>query len=397
VYRVVDGRSRVHVVPVRRSRGYAPEPLTLSDAAPRPVLGCGAELKSTFCLAEGAHAFLSHHIGDLENYETLRSYTLGVRHFEELFDATPELLVHDLHPEYLSTKYAHEQAERYGVELLGVQHHHAHLASCLADNAVPGPVIGIACDGLGYGCDAQLWGGEIMVASAARFERLAHLETVALPGGAAAVREPWRMAASYLRECGLPPPPGLAERQGHRWGRLASVLDAGLNSPPTSSAGRLFDAVAALVGLRDRVNYEGQAAIELEQSAWRAVASGGADVAAGGYRARVDGRLLRGTDLVRGVLADVAAGVETELIAARFHAGLIDLLARAAVQARVRTGLGTVALSGGVFQNGLLLAGLCERLETDGFAVLTHSRVPPNDAGISLGQVTVAIARDRGL
>src|SRR5581483_6094497 len=298
VYRVVDGRSRVHVVPVRRSRGYAPEPLTLSDAAPRPVLGCGAELKSTFCLAEGAHAFLSHHIGDLENYETLRSYTLGVRHFEELFDTTPELMVHDLHPEYLSTKYAHEQAERYGVELLGVQHHHAHLASCLADNAVPGPVIGIACDGLGYGCDAQLWGGEIMVASAARFERLAHLETVALPGGAAAVREPWRMAASYLRECGLPPPPGLAERQGHRWGRLASVLDAGLNSPPPSSAGRLFDAVAALVGLRDRVNYEGQAAIELEQSAWRAVASGGADVAAGGYRARVDGPLLRGTDLV---------------------------------------------------------------------------------------------------
>jgi hydrogenase maturation protein HypF len=199
------------------------------------------------------------------------------------------------------------------------------------------------------------------------------------------------MAASYLRACGLPPPPGLAQRQGVKWGQLASVLDAGVNSPPTSSTGRLFDAVAALVGLRDRVNYEGQAAIELEQLAWRAPATEG-DAP---YPARVDGSLLRSTDLVRGVLSDVASGVETTVIAARFHAGLTDLLARAAHAARVQTGLGTVALSGGVFQNALLLGGLCERLESDGFEVLTHSRVPPNDAGISLGQVAVAIARDR--
>jgi hydrogenase maturation protein HypF len=395
VYRVVSrAGSRAHVVPIRRSRGYAPEPLTLTWPATRPILGCGAELKSTFCLARGQHAFLSHHIGDLENFETLRSYTTGIEHFRELFDVRPELLVHDLHPEYLSTKYAHDQAHEHGVELLGVQHHHAHLASCLADNGVTGPVIGIACDGLGYGCDEQLWGGEVMEVSLAHFTRLAHLEPVALPGGAAAVREPWRMAASYLRACGLPPPPGLAERQGARWGRLASVLEAGVNSPPTTSTGRLFDAVAALIGIRDRVSYEGQAAIELEQLAWRAPRTCRDDPAEG-HPARIDGSLLRGTDLVRGVVADLASGLATAVIAARFHTGLIGLLAGAATAARARTGLDTVALSGGVFQNGLLLTGLCQRLGALGVEVLTHSRVPPNDAGISLGQVAVAIARDQ--
>ncbi|MBV9314037.1 MAG: carbamoyltransferase HypF [Pseudonocardia sp.] len=384
VVRVVAGRT----VPIRRSRGYAPQPLTLASPATRPILGCGAELKNTFCLAKGTHAFVSHHIGDLENYETLRSYTTGIEHFRELFDVTPRLLAHDLHPEYLSTKYALEQAAVHGVELLGIQHHHAHLASCLADNAVAGPAIGIACDGLGYGCDAQLWGGEIMRVSLADFERLAHLEPVPLPGGAAAIREPWRMAAAYLWVCDLPAPPALVARQGARWGQLTAVLTAGVNSPPTSSTGRLFDAVAALLGLRDRINYEGQAAIELEQLAWLRPARDG-------YLARLDGPLLRGTDLVRGVLDDVAAGTETPVIAARFHAGLVDLLARAASAARERTGLDTVALSGGVFQNALLLTGLCARLEADGFTVLTHSRVPPNDAGISLGQVAVAIARDQ--
>ncbi|MGI8813757.1 MAG: carbamoyltransferase HypF [Pseudonocardia sp.] len=390
VLRVVTGRTgAIRTIPIRRSRGYAPEPLSLAWPASRSILGCGAELKSTFCLARGSHAFLSHHIGDLENYETLRSYTAGIEHFRELFDVHPELLVHDLHPEYLSTKYAHEQADEHGVELLGVQHHHAHLASCLADNGVAGPVIGIACDGLGYGCDQQLWGGEIMTVSLAGYERLAHLEPVPMPGGAAAVREPWRMAAAYLSVGGLRVPSELARRQGERWGQVASMLAAGVNSPPTSSAGRLFDAVAALIGLRDRVNYEGQAAIELEQLAWRWTGP------AEGYQARLDGPLLRGTDLVRGVLEDLAAGCDRTLIAARFHAGLVDLLARAAAAVRASTGLEVVALSGGVFQNALLLTGLCARLEADGFGVLTHSRVPPNDAGISLGQVAVAIAQDR--
>jgi hydrogenase maturation protein HypF len=408
VMRVVPGHAgSLHTIPIRRSRGYAPEPLSLAWPAGRPILGCGAELKSTFCLARNGHAFISQHIGDLENYETLRSYTSGIEHFRELFDVHPELLVHDLHPEYLSTKYAHEQAEEHGVELLGVQHHHAHLASCLADNGVAGPVIGIACDGLGYGCDRQLWGGEIMVVSLAGYQRVAHLEPVPMPGAGAAVREPWRMAAAYLAAADRSPPPGLAERQGVRWNQLVEMLAAGVNSPLTSSTGRLFDAVAALLGLRDRVNYEGQAAIELEQLAWRY--DGGASgvqparqpagrpaTRPAGYPARVDGPLLRGTDLVRGVLNDLAAGRARELIAARFHVGLVDLLARAAAAARATTGLDTVALSGGVFQNALLLTELCARLAADGFTVLTHSRVPPNDAGISLGQVAVAVARDTG-
>jgi len=203
------------------------------------------------------------------------------------------------------------------------------------------------------------------------------------------------MAAAYLAAAGLVPPPGLAERQGPRWAQVAALLASGVNSPPSSSTGRLFDAVAALLGLRDRINYEGQAAVELEQLAWRHTGAAGLSAPVSGYVARLDGHLLRGTDLVRGVLDDLAAGRDAPLVAARFHAGLVDLLARAANEAREHTGLDAVALSGGVFQNALLLTGLCARLEADGFTVLTHSRVPPNDAGISLGQVAVAIALGR--
>jgi hydrogenase maturation protein HypF len=391
VLRVVAGRP----LPIRRSRGYAPEPLALAWSAPRPVLGCGAELKSTFCLARGGHAVLSHHIGDLENYATLRSFTTGVEHFQRLFDITPAVIAHDLHPEYLSTKYALDRAERaeHPVELVGVQHHHAHLASCLADNGVAGPVVGIACDGLGYGCDGTLWGGEVMVASLGEFRRVAHLEPVPMPGGAAAIREPWRMAAAYLRarpEChSAPAARALAARHGARWDQVNAVLDAGVNCPSTSSAGRLFDAVAALAGVRDRVNYEGQAAVELEQRAREHTAD---LTGCAGYPARLDGELLRGTDLVAGVLADLAAHRPVELVAARFHAGLVELLGRAAEAVRAQTGIDIAALSGGVFQNELLTRGLTARLTGSGFTVLTHHQVPPNDAGISLGQVAVAIA-----
>lgn len=421
VLRVVDGAPAL----IRRSRGYAPEPLPLAWSAPRAVLGCGAELKSTFCLARGEHAFLSHHIGDLENYETLRSYTEGVTHFRRLFEITPAVLVHDIHPEYLSTKYAldHPDVGAGRAELLAVQHHHAHLASCLADNGVAGPVLGVACDGLGYGTDGTLWGGEIMVASLVTFRRLAHLEQVPMPGGAAAIREPWRMAAAYLRLVygpGDPPPGGcaLVRRQGERWDKLAALLDVaridpavglldgavgglsggagpsggagrGVNAPMTSSAGRLFDAVAALVGLRDRVNYEGQAAVELEQRVDHAERDW--------YPVRQEGPLIRGTDLVRGVVDDLGAGVDVGVIAARFHNGLVEALAGACVRARAETGLGVVALSGGVFQNVVLTRRLGARLRADGFQVLTHRRVPTNDAGISLGQVSIAIGRDRQL
>jgi hydrogenase maturation protein HypF len=379
VLRVLDGMP----MPIRRSRGYAPEPLALAWPAPRPVLGCGAELKSTFCLARGAHAFISQHIGDLENLETLRSYAEGIRHFRRLFDVEPQVYAHDLHPEYLSTKHA---LEAEGVQLVGVQHHHAHVAACLADNGVAGPVIGVACDGLGYGTDGTLWGGEVLVASLTGFRRAAHLAPVPMPGGVAAVREPWRMAAAQLRAVGRSWPP-MARRHAARWAQLGAVLDAGVNCPLTSSAGRLFDAVSALLGLRDRVNYEGQAAIELEQLVDHAEA--------GAYPARLDGGLIQGSDLVCGVLDDLERGVQPGRIAARFHNGVVDVLGRACAAVRRDTGLGTVALSGGVFQNVVLTRRLGARLRADGFAVLVHRRVPCNDAGISLGQVAVATALDR--
>jgi hydrogenase maturation protein HypF len=391
--RTDDSVVRVHrdrELPVRRSRGYVPQPIALSRPVTRPVLAVGAELKSTFCLARGGRAFVSHHIGDLENYETLRSFTEGIEHFSRLFDIAPRVVAHDLHPEYLSTKYA---SDLESVELVGVQHHHAHVASCLADNGEEGPAIGVAFDGLGFGTDGTIWGGEFLVAGLDGFERAGHLEPVALPGGAAAIREPWRMAAAYLDAAfdGSPPEGlGVARRNEARWDEVVAVARAGVNSPLTSSAGRLFDAVAAILGVRDAVNYEGQAAIELEQLA---------DPAEGGaYRAGIDAEgpfRASGTDLVRAVVEDLLAGVSTRAIAARFHGGVAGVIAEAADRIREATGLETVALSGGVFQNVLLLDRVVPTLESRGFRVLTHSRVPPNDGGISLGQAAIAGSVDR--
>jgi hydrogenase maturation protein HypF len=389
VVRAFRGRPMV----LRRSRGYAPEPLGLASAAARPVLACGAELKSTFCLTRGNHAFVSQHIGDLENAETLRSFTEGIEHFRRLFDIAPEVVAHDLHPEYLSTKYALDLAERAGLDLVGVQHHHAHIASCLADNRAGGPVIGVAFDGTGYGTDATLWGGEFLVADLAGFERGGHLAPVPLPGGAAAIRQPWRMAAVYL-DAAFPggPPDHLAVAGRNRllWPAVLAMARRGVNAPLTSSAGRLFDAVAAILGVRDEINYEGQAAVELEQLADPAER--------GRYRAAITGAgpfLVAGADLVRAAAEDLAAGVAPPVIAGRFHNGVAGLIRDGCLLLRERHGLRTVALSGGVFQNLLLLETVVARLEAAGFEVLVHSRVPCNDGGISLGQAVVAAAATR--
>ncbi|MET9294111.1 carbamoyltransferase HypF [Streptomyces sp. NPDC003077] len=388
VVRVRGGRT----VPVRRARGYAPRPLALPVTAARPVLACGAELKSTFCLARDRHAFLSPHIGDLENHETLRSFTEGIAHFRRLHHIEPALLAHDPHPEYLSTKYAHELADATGVELTAVQHHHAHIASCLADNQETGPVIGVAFDGLGYGTDGTLWGGEFLLADLVGFRRAGHLVPVPLPGGSAAIKEPWRMAAAYLDACGEGDAYGddlaVRRRHGTRWDQVRAVARSGMYAPLTSSAGRLFDAVAAICSLRDTARYEGQAAIELEQCADPAVRDG--------YPVQVDdeGR-VRGTDLVRAVAEDVRRGTATGTVAARFHNGLADVIADRCRALRDSSGITTVALSGGVFQNVFLLDRTVPALERHGFRVLTHRRVPPNDGGISLGQAAVAAARDR--
>jgi hydrogenase maturation protein HypF len=403
VVRAFRGREAV----VRRSRGYVPEPLAVATRFARPVLACGAELKSTFCLARGNHAFVSHHIGDLENAETLRSFTEGIEHFRRLFDITPEVVAHDLHPEYLSTKYAMDLAEGVpaaaglaGVELVGVQHHHAHIASCLADNQASGPVIGVAFDGTGYGTDGTIWGGEFLIADLAGFERAGHLAPVRMPGGATAIRQPWRMAAVYL-DAAYPGGPldgrdgagglDVVRRNRRLWPSVLQMAGRGVNSPLTSSAGRLFDAAAAILGVRDTINYEGQAAIELEQLADPAER--------GAYRAGITGPeplRIAGHDLIRAVVEDLTAGTAPGMVAARFHNGVAGLITDCCLLLRERRGLNTVALSGGVFQNLLLLQATMARLERHGFAVLVHSRVPCNDGGISLGQAVVAATRHRG-
>ncbi len=418
VVRAFRGREAV----IRRSRGYVPEPLGVAVTFTRPVLACGAELKNTFCLARGNHAFLSHHVGDLENAETLRSFTEGIKHFRRLFDIAPEVVAHDLHPDYLSTKYAMDLAEGRGsgaaglaegrgsgaaglaeglagaadlagVELVGVQHHHAHIASCLADNRAAGPVIGVAFDGTGYGTDGTVWGGEFLIADLAGFERAGHFAPVPMPGGAAAIRQPWRMAAAYL-DAAYPggPPDGLAvaRRNQALWPAVLQMARRGVNSPLTSSAGRLFDAVAAILGVRDAINYEGQAAVELEQLADPGEQSAYPATVAAGYPFTISGH-----ELVLAAVEDLAAGVAPGTVAARFHNGVAGLITGCCVLLRERYGLATVALSGGVFQNLLLLHAAVARLEDAGFGVLVHSRVPCNDGGISLGQAVVAAAGER--
>ncbi len=390
VLRSFRGRPAV----IRRARGYAPEPLAVPVTFGPPVLACGAELKNTFCLGKGDRAVISSHIGDLENVATLTSFTKGIEHFSRLFDIEPQVIACDLHPEYLSTKYAIDRAERDpALRLVGVQHHHAHIASCLADNGVGSRnVIGVAFDGTGYGTDGTIWGGEFLTGGLASMDRAAHLAPVPMPGGAAAIRHPWRMAAAYLDVAFPDGPPGLAvrERNAAQWDAVTAMARRGINAPLTSSAGRLFDAVAAILGIRDSVNYEGQAAIELEQLA----ACGDH----GGYSVPTD-LVLPGSSVVRAVVADLSARTTPDVIAARFHRTLADLITTTCATLRERTGLDTVALSGGVFQNQLLLNLAVTGLEDQGFTVLTHSKVPCNDGGISLGQAVIAavsIGRSRG-
>jgi hydrogenase maturation protein HypF len=335
----------------------------------------GAEQKHTFCLAKGGRAWLSHHIGDLENWETLSSFVTGVAHFEDVFDIAPELVVHDLHPGYLSTTHA---LELDGVALLGVQHHHAHLAAVLGEHGVGGPVAGAIYDGTGYGTDGTIWGGELLVGDARAYERAGHLLGVRMPGGAAAVREPWRMALAWLTAAGEDRPPTLDEDP--RWEAVASVARSEI-SPVTTSMGRLFDAAAALCGLRNACTYEGQAAVELE-----AAATG---VAAAPYPIDLsDDLVLDPRPAIAALARDARAGARVEDMAAAFHAGVADATARAILA----TGIGTAVLSGGVFQNRLLLEAVTDQLQAAGVAVLVPRLVPPNDGGIAYGQAVVAAA-----
>jgi hydrogenase maturation protein HypF len=383
VTRVVAGQE----LPLRRSRGYAPQPVVLPLECPRPILAVGGQFKGTFALGRGRHAFLSHHLGDLDHLDAYRALVRDIDLYQRLFAVRPEWLAHDLHPNYSSTRYARECAGNCRCQLIAMQHHHAHVASCMAENGLTEPVIGVAFDGTGLGTDGAVWGGEFLVGDYRYFRRAAHLGYVGMPGGDQAIREPWRMALSHLRAAGcaeelvgrrIPP---VALRAAQR------MLERQFNTPATSSAGRLFDAVAALAGVRDRVSYEGQAAMELE---WLATG-----VAADGvYPFDLEGEVLRidTRPLIRAVAEDVRRGTEPARIARRFHSTGVEIIAQVCGRLRAATGLGAVVLSGGVFMNALLTAEVEARLSGDGFRVYRHRLVPPNDGGLSLGQLAIAAA-----
>ena len=386
---IVDHKS---IYPLRRSRGYSPFPVKLPFEAPQ-TLGAGAELKNTFCITNKNYAFLSHHIGDMENYETLQSFERGVEHFETLFRVKPELIAYDLHPNYLATRYALERAERENLRAIGVQHHHAHIAACMAEHGLDGtrPVIGVAFDGTGYGEDGAIWGGEILIAGYKSYQRRFHLEYFPLPGGDAAVKKPARTALALLWSLGLDWDEGLrpvTEFSEQDQTILSAQLERKINTPLTSSMGRLFDAAAALAGVRQQVNYEGQAAIEFEALADPAEERK--------YSFGVEQDQVRVRSAVEALIQDLTVGVQVSKISARFHNGLAACVRDMCSQIRSETRINEVALSGGVWQNITLLRRTLSLLRDDGFRVYIHREVPANDGGLSLGQAVIAASRMRG-
>jgi hydrogenase maturation protein HypF len=385
VVRTFEGVERV----LRRSRGFAPRPIHLGRELGE-LLACGGELKNCFCLTKGTHAILSQHIGDLENYETLVFFEQTLANLKRLFRVTPRAVAHDLHPLYMSSNFARS----LGLPLVGVQHHHAHIASCMAENALEGEVIGVAFDGTGYGTDGAIWGGEFLVAGYAGFQRPFHLRYVPLAGGDAAIREPWRAALAYLTDA-------IGTRALQLWQELpqcpanpvdprslrtvAHMMAAGVNTARSSSCGRLFDAVAALTGLRRSVTYEGQAAIELEAAAQAGEAAP--------YPFAFDADTLDFRPAIERIALDAISGVAAPEISARFHNTVAEAITETCFKIRRDTRLGRVCLSGGTFQNMLLLKLATRGLRQAGFEVFLHAQVPPNDGGIALGQAVIASQR----
>ncbi len=371
---------------IRRSRGYAPDPIKLAEPI-RPILAAGGELKNVFCLTRQDYAFISHHIGDMENYETFRSFEEGISHFERLFRIHPEVIACDLHPNYLASRYARDRAARQGLPLVEVQHHHAHLAACLAENGWTShqPAIGLSFDGTGYGTDGAIWGSEVLLGGYASYQRLYHLTYVPLPGGDLAIRKPARMALSLLWQAGLDWEPDLPPVEALCFEERTTVrsqLEHHLNTVPTSSLGRLFDAVASLIGIRQSVTYEGQAAIELEAMA--------DPDESGIYPIEVGEGLIKISPLLAAIIADWRSETALSRISARFHNSLVHVIAEVCQTIRRNNGVNTVALSGGVWQNQFLLKRSIETLESLDFKVLIHRQLPPNDGCIALGQALVA-------
>jgi len=380
VARTFEGSRQV----LRRSRGYAPYPIELGQSVPE-LLACGAELKNTLCLTKDRYAILSQHIGDVDNYETLEFFRETLANLKKLFRVEPTAVAHDLHPLYLTTRFALELPCRK----IAVQHHHAHLASCMAENHLTGKVIGVAFDGTGYGSDGQIWGGEFLLADFGGFQRRAHFRYVPLAGGDAAVRQPWRSALSWLKAAfGSDLPldlPVFGEVRERDLAAVSRMIDRNLNTVLTSSCGRVFDAVASIVGIRQEVTFEGQAAIELEMAAR-------ADVDES-YPFEISERQPALIDLrpvIREIVHDMREAQSREKIASRFHNTIAEVTAEVCRRIRVTDGQNRVCLSGGTFQNLRLLERTVALLRQSGFEVFLHSKVPPNDGGIALGQAAVA-------
>ena len=381
----ISGTSRF----LRRSRGYVPRPVFLKQKVPK-ILACGAELKNTICLTRENNAFLSQHIGDLENFATYEFFKLTINHMKQILDIDPVLISYDLHPDYLSTRYAEEQQD---IEKIQVQHHHAHIVSCMAENKLDMPVIGLSFDGTGYGTDGNIWGGEILIADASQFTRVAHLSYIPMPGSSAAIKEPWRMAVSYLyntygEEFWNLELPLFKEIDEKKLEIVVNMIGKRINSPYTSSLGRFFDGIAAIVGVRNNVFFEGQAAMELEMLA--------EDKIKGTYDyewVSGDCRQVLIQPIIYGVVRDMEKDIHPSVISTKFHMTLIRLFSELCAVIRKESRVNQVVLSGGVFQNSILLTGLIHALEKKEFQVFTHTQVPPNDGGICLGQAMVAAAK----
>jgi hydrogenase maturation protein HypF len=377
---------------IRRARGYAPYPIHLNFKS-QPILACGAEEKNTFCLTRDEYAFVSQHIGDMENLETLEHFANTIELYKKLFRIEPKIVAYDMHPDYLPTKYARELTAKSGLKSVPVQHHHAHIVSGMVDNGIDSPVIGVAFDGTGYGSDGHIWGGEFLVADYQGFTRAGQFEYLPLPGGALAIKKPYRTAISYLLtllgETALRPDmPVLKNVDDAEINIIRQQIEKKLNSPLTSSCGRLFDAISALIGIRSEIKYEAQAAIELEMVAYDAPDE------VGEYpfsTAEQNGTsLIKVADLFSAIVKDIDRKTMPATIAARFHNTVARIIRESCQQISQKTGLNNVVLSGGVFQNRLLLRKTTALLEADGFKVFTHRQVPTNDGGISLGQAVVA-------
>ncbi|TGE35253.1 carbamoyltransferase HypF [Desulfosporosinus fructosivorans] len=377
VLRVVEEKQTI----IRRARGFAPEPFKALNM--RDILACGPTMKNTFCISKDGFLFLSQFNGDLENLETFEHYKNNIERYKELFSFSPKVIAHDLHPEYLSTKYALD----YDLPKIAVQHHHAHIVSCMFENDLERKVIGVCFDGTGYGTDGKIWGGEFMVCDRKEFTRVGHLDYVKMPGGEKAIKEPWRMAVSYLykalgtrEDCGR-----LFELYGEAAEKLTKFLDSNINCPQTSSIGRLFDAVSHIIGITDKVTYEGQAAIELE-----ALSDIEIQEAYSYNIIKQDMYIIELYKMIKEVIIDKFDGVSTKIMASKFQNAIVNLSVSMCTYLRRDTGINEVALSGGVFQNPYLLKKISQNLKKEGFEVYTHTHLPSNDSGLAIGQIIIA-------